>query len=160
MFIDDSSVTLLNSKCEFNSASSDGGVTYLNSGDLSVMKCSFINNSAVNNGGVLSIVTCVFALARLLLKNDEFHSNKAQNVSGVIQMVTGGILNISDSIFTNNSALDGEILHVLHNSEPITISNNTFSQNQGKRDGGVTYSENQAFVIKSNIFSRNKANAS
>ena len=155
IFVHDASFVDQNSTYIFNSAQSDGGVIYLNTGAVKVTDSSFTSNSAGFSGGVMSITT-LHQNEHIMLKKCNFHDNKAENYGGIISMPIEGLLTLSESTFSYNSALHGGILHAMSGGE-IMINHCNFTHNTAKGDGGVIYSAHRTLMVNNSNFNNNTA---
>ncbi|WP_405296195.1 C1 family peptidase [Methanobrevibacter sp.] len=95
-----SNLVLVNFTAENNSAKYDGGAIYQVYGTINLNSSRFISNSA-NNGGALFI----YGAGECNLASNEFTINRADSHAGAIYSLFNNEINLTDSIFTNNSAL-------------------------------------------------------
>ena len=155
IFVRDASFVDQNSTYIFNSAQSDGGVIYMNTGAVKVTASSFTSNSAGFSGGVMSITT-QNQNEHIVLKKCNFQYNKAENSGGIISMLIEGLLTLSESTFSYNSALHGGVLHAMSGGQ-IMINHCNFTYNTAKGDGGVIYSAHRTLMVNNSNFNNNTA---
>lgn len=172
---------------EGNSATSNGGAIFINSGTVTVSKSKFLNNSAGNAGGA------IYNKGTLTITDSIFNENTAQNGSGAIENREGtvtvknstfdsnsvtssmhggaiggrGTIVIEDSRFTNNrtsinSTGDNFAGAIDLNYGSLTINNSTFEKNYADNEGsgnagGGVLSGNGYFRINNSVFKDNRA---
>lgn len=83
----------------------DGGAIYSLDGDLSITGGTFIANSSQKNGGAVAIRRNTGA-RNSSITGSTFRNNTAQTQGGAV-FSESDLTTISDSVFTNNSAVDG-----------------------------------------------------
>ena len=128
-----------------NRTDDNGGVFNLKFGTIIFENCNFNNNKAActtsgkGRGGVANIYTpqtCVF-------KNCAFESNSSVEEGGVIYKSASSTITIEGCTFKNNSALEGGVLY--HTGGTMNISNSVFQNNTVTSNtndwvgGGVIY---------------------
>ena len=123
-----------------------------NRGNSSFNNCVFDNNYAATYTGVLylrgvysNITNCNF-------------TNNYENTTGngnIYVAAAATILDISDSRFINNSAVNGGVIRTLGAS---TINTCTFINNTAVNDGGVIYTTGANLTIENSNFTGNGAN--
>lgn len=104
---------------------------------LLVQRCSFRNNSGIENGGVISIYHTI-----LSIQYSTFSFNVANQHGGVIYSTTHAsgtkTIDIEGSSFYNNTAImNGGVIYMNHPTLNIVGSN--FSKNSAGGDGEVMY---------------------
>ncbi len=145
-----SSVTLEESQFISNKG---GIVNAINGVLMTLLNCTFENNSASNEESVIfgrhsvsvSIHSCLFL------------NNKAE-IGGAIAMKGNSSLTVIKSSFTGNHAkTSGGVIYATSNSK-LTITSSTFNNNKAELKGGVIYTENQiSILICSSDFQGNMA---
>jgi CSLREA domain-containing protein len=118
-----------------NTATSSGGGIYLWEGAASIVDSAFTGNeAAVDGGGIYS------PLSQLEVVNTTFSMNSAGGFGGGISasgdIYSNGYLTVTNSVFSENSALFGGGIDVLRLKNASAI-NSTFSRNTASSGGGV-----------------------
>lgn len=99
-----------------NGHAENGGVADISTFDkynntLTISNCSFINNTATNNGGVFYVLTTQSSTGRsnIRITNCSFINNTAANNGGVFYSISSneGNHTVTGSLFINNSAQKG-----------------------------------------------------
>ncbi len=154
----------------------NGGAIF-NNGTLNLNNCNFINNTNLYHGGaifndvngVLNINNCnfngdsgylggaMFNNGVLNINNCNFTNNNATMYGGVIYNDDFGILNVTVSIFENNTAQYGGLLY---NYGTFNITGSTFVNNTAKRYADVLFNSivNTKFNITNNWWGTNDVN--
>lgn len=125
-----------------------------------VNDATFTGNKAGQNGGA------IYNAGNLDISNTVFKQNHADNYGGAIYVNTlladktttsGGITNISDSVFDGNSAYLGGALFV-HNGE-TNIKNSRFTNNSAEYSGAIftATSPDMILSIENSSFENNTA---
>ena len=127
-------VIIENSAFENNSSSYGGGVLYQNnSGTTTINNSVFANNRATRgDGGVIYNEYETTAT----MNNVIFQNNSAQNGYGGVAF-NDGTLNITNGIFTGNSASGGGA--TLYNSNTMNLDNVRFINNTSTDSAGAIY---------------------
>ena len=151
--------------------STDAGAIDITGSNCKIMSCSFINNAATRDAGVIKIGElaanniideCVFENNRareggaiftrgvdVSILNSNFTNNRA-SVGGAIKS-TGRNAIIDNCNFINNSvAFDGGVIGV--SGFNSTIINSNFINSSGNRDGGAISINGDNITVKSNKF--------
>ncbi len=92
----------------------DGGAVYfaqqrqlsVYDGHVIVKNCTFFNNSAARHAGALNFIGS-FQNANLTIRDSQFTANIAKKYGGAVAIDRSQLPIIEDSIFYNNSALQG-----------------------------------------------------
>jgi predicted outer membrane repeat protein len=130
-----------------------GGAIYNTGGKLSVINCTFNNNTATSNGGAI-----YNSIDNMTVINSNFYNNSCSQSGGAIYNA-GQNLSVNNSNFLNNRAsLYGGAIFIATGSNYSTIYNCTFTNDTSNADGGAIYTigSHNVSVITSN-FSNNTA---
>ena len=146
LFAHDSSLQINQCTFEHNTAVAGGAFTTLNT-SLYAESSTFIGNVAHDYGGVASSENDV-----LTFNNSKFISNPAYS-DGVMD-VLNSIVNISDSVFSNNTA-DTDAGVIYSRNSTLHINTSSFLNNRAVHIGGVMYASNSAVNIADSVFSNN-----
>ena len=168
-----------------NTATNDGGVLYLVSGNyrgdnMEIIDSKFIGNRAGDRGGV----AYTSSVELYNVTESQFRLNSAGNSGGVIASTTEGTINITRCSFTHNSVdtsgrggvlntQSGRLFLELTNFtsnvatsggviwiEDVTVTNvlsTIFDGNLAEVDGGVIYSQRSNTNFNETIFVNNRA---
>lgn len=119
-----------------------GGVAYVN-GTFNVDNCTFSNNIADDNGGVLRIYTSGSSTSAASVSNSIFSGNVA--TKGNVLSVSGSTqVNVSDCTFTENSAGEKQAIYLENSTPQLNIS--------GKLVGGMIANlYNEQLVINGEV---------
>nr|WP_255596581.1 Ig-like domain repeat protein [Methanobrevibacter sp. TMH8] len=121
--------------CSFinNSAQNDGGAIYNQGHNLSITNCTFTNNIIFNNhGGAIHNRG-----DNMNIVDSTFINNNASTFGGAIY-TAGNNMNVSNSTFINNTARIGGAITI--NAFNSTISGSTFiNNNANTSNGGAIY---------------------
>ena len=109
---------------------------------VTISHCSFIDNSAVYNGGVASIRN-----ATVSILNSTFRQNRARGYGGVFA-VDDSEMTIYGSTFDNNTAEHGGVIGINYLSSTLFISHTSFTNNKGSNQGGVMYLRRKGTKVK------------
>ncbi len=138
---------ILKSLAIVDGGANSGAGLYKYSGNLSVINCTFSNNSANQQGiggGIYNME------GPLIVVDSIFSGNRAQNPGGGI--FNSGTMTVTNSTFSGNeSDLWGG---GIYNPRYLTISNSVFSGNHAAAAGGGIYNSNTMFIA-STVFSGN-----
>ncbi len=156
----DGNLTVTNSTFNANTSGSGGAIS--NSASLTVVGCTFTNNitnggSATGNGG--GAIFTSSSTAMVTISDSTFDGNR-QTVAGAH---TGGAIrnrfgtmNITNSTFSNNTALNGG--GAISNGENLSITGSTFTGNStasALSDGGAISNSGGALTITSSVITGN-----
>ncbi|KZX15905.1 transglutaminase domain-containing protein [Methanobrevibacter curvatus] len=151
--ISDSEATISNSIFNQNNASNAGAIFIFN-GTATILNSNFTSNKA-NNGGAIELYNRTNNDNKtIILKNLIFDSNTATNMGGAIHTQIP-IKYLNDSIFNNNSAINGGGIYSLNN---LQINAVNFSQNTATTSGGAIYTNGQISISSKSNFISNNAN--
>ncbi|MEL6987113.1 MAG: LamG-like jellyroll fold domain-containing protein, partial [Bacteroidota bacterium] len=128
------------------------GSAIYNEGSIIVNRCSFENN---NNGlGAIGSLSAV----SVKIYNSWFKGNKATSLGGAV-FINGNSspFVISNTIFSGNRANVAGAIYI-HTTNG-TITNSTFTGNQGNTNGGACWVFNSTVNFTNNIISGNTASA-
>ena len=147
-----SKLTIKNTRFKFDSSTKDaGGALYIKNSSADIENSNFTNCNSTFGGAICDLNS------DLSLDNVIFSSNNVLYDGGAIFKMYGS-LSISDSKFNFNAANNGGAIFS-DNSSLFGVQSSRFSSNSAKYCGGAIYSLlNKNSIIKSNIYTRNKAN--
>lgn len=130
---DDSQVTFSNLKIQKGGGGVFGGGGILNGGVLTLTQVIVFNNSGGQGGGIYNATGG--APDRLALLNSRVISNTGE-LGGGIHNTNGAALIITDSVISDNLALNegGGIYHI--SGGEVTVHNSTISNNRANGSGG------------------------
>ena len=143
---------LINCNFTNNNASTGGAVRIVDTSIL-IRNCIFNNNKASNYAGAINIRD-----SKVRIENSKFTYNTATNNGGAIfndisNFSANNYLNISDSIFTNNNAVNGG---VIYSKNVLNIKGSNFTNNQAN-NGGVIYLSNSKIFLNTSKLVNNFA---
>lgn len=129
-----------------------GGAIYSIGGELIVDNCIFTENNAAFTSGA------IFAYAGEVFINDCFFiGNQAQSDGGAIEN-RGNKMSITNTLFSNNSAVSADGGAILNNFGTLTVSDSTFIKNSSGADGGAIWNNNNSSLqVKKSTFTENSA---
>lgn len=129
-------LTIINSNFSGNTAGISGGaILEERSGSILVVDNSiFNNNTAVDDGGAMGLVSVAF------ISHSTFSGNSAA-FGGAISKVVLGDLHLNNNVFDNNAATGqttsmGGAIYIYQNVGTATLTNVTLSGNSARNDGG------------------------
>ena len=145
--ITDKNVTLKNI-IFINGYHTDGGGAIYFTHDITLINCTFINNSANtnNNQGGGAIYSDVQETATANIYNCNFTENQATGHGGAI-FFRGINLTIDNCTFDNNSVSDtknGGAIYVYGANETFNITNSNFTNNKAQQGGAIHIYEDQS----------------
>ena len=110
---------------------------------VTISHCSFIDNSAVYNGGVASIRN-----ATVSILYSTFSQNRARGYGGVFA-VDDSEITIHGSTFDNNTAgTNGGVIGINYLRSALFINDTSFTNNKGSNQGGVLYLRRKGSEVK------------
>ena len=151
--------------------SSGGSIFNSDKGTLTIDGCEFSNNNVdsiylgdsgpVDEFGVkYGCGGAIYNRGNLYVNDSSFDSNKAYRYGGAILSSTNkkNIVEISNSIFSNNIAIWGQGGAVKIENAQTKVSNSIFISNAVKENsGGALYLSSSSGVIENSTFSKNSA---
>jgi predicted outer membrane repeat protein len=151
-----SSVTIIDSILSGNSADSDGGAIYMDSGTLNISDSVLSGNTAGSGGGIYN------RAGTLTFNNSTLSGNSVP--TGQLGGYGGGIVNAGTAIITNSTLLGNTASRggAIRNPGTLTVSNSTISGNSTsgvhllERGGGGIYNNGELTMTNSTV-SRNSA---
>ena len=175
LFSDDAWVdncTFINNK-QLDTGNGRGGTIFLDGSSLNLLNSVFTNNSAAQEGsairphndlaGNLNILYCNFtgnikSTIALNLQNAYIKGcNFISNVDGCIvafRKISNQNLNIIDSVFNKNEYINGSAVYSII---PTFISKSTFSENSASGFGGAVYIVHPEAIVEYSNFTNNIA---
>ena len=148
-------MTLVDVDFKFNTANTLGGAIY-SSGKLDLDKVNFVSNSVIEEDGGALYIT---GGQENNITNSTFRDNHADNYSGGAILLQNGVLNIDNTTFVGNTAMESGAIFT-YSSQPNTlnITNSVFDSNMALSAGAVQamYQANISdTVFKNNIATTN-----
>ncbi|MEL6603777.1 MAG: choice-of-anchor Q domain-containing protein, partial [Cyanobacteria bacterium J06614_10] len=162
-------IIIRRSRFEGNRAKAAGGALYLwgytkNRGyedDRAIVEDStFFDNVAEPNGKGKAKGGALWAKMGLDIRNVTFARNTAAQQGGAIWTETGLPINIANSTFSGNRALQdaGGAMFLNNRSTPVNITNSTIVYNEaGRANGALWFDGSHAVTLKNSILAFNTA---
>ena len=119
-----------------NVAAEDGGAMS-NSGEVSIIDSNFTNNSAAEDGGAIITVN------KASISNGLFAGNSAGDEGGAIRSTEDSDVDVSHSVFRDNSAEDGG---AIYSWGELSVSRSTFTNNSAVEEGGAIANHGTASI--------------
>ena len=145
-------VTFFSNDLINNSADKNGGVLQVSGYTVSMCNCKFVNNSARGNGSVL----WSYNSDHLEITGNMFLYNKVLKNGGVLYVLKGVILKISNSSFDHNVGINGGVVYADQMTD-IEIIESIFERNRAKNDGGTIFTKESVLTINESQFYNNSA---
>ena len=131
-----------------NSLNNPGGAIKINHmGSLTIENCEFNKNISEEYGGV------IYAAGELNIIKSIFNWNTADSLGGAIYNKSTK-LNIKESTFSSNMAMDKDGGAIYNDSGEFHITKSTFNWNTAK-NGGAIYNDSGEFHITKSTFTEN-----
>ncbi|WP_084269550.1 DUF11 domain-containing protein, partial [Methanobrevibacter curvatus] len=134
-----------------NSNNSTYGAIYLNDSNLTIANSNFFNNTGFNGGAIYTTLN-----SNLFLLNDNFSNNSVSGSGGAIY--ANGFVNITNSIFRNDSAVSGGAIF-LNSHSSTSIKNTDFNNNNASISGGAILSNSTDLYLENINFNNNSFNS-
>ncbi|MEM7735031.1 MAG: choice-of-anchor Q domain-containing protein [Deinococcota bacterium] len=116
----------------------DGGAIESNNANIIIIKSTFRNNFAGDDGGAIE------GLNNITITSSTFFNNRANDDGGAVR--SAGAITIINSAFSENSSVeDGGAVE----GNTTDITSTTFTGNTSGEDGGAIYSENNLTITES-----------
>ncbi len=125
----------------------DGGVIYVDGGELIIEYGTFNINVADGDGGVIYVSD-----ARLDITRTNFSQNQAVGDGGVIAIDSDSEATIHQAYFWNNGATDDGGAIAIQNGATVDISRSTFDINSASGVGGAIATTNATLRINASTF--------
>jgi len=109
-----------------------------------------IDNDSNSTGGAIEHTNGTTSLLRVTVSN--FDARSSFNIGGGIN-VTGGVVNIDESLFKDNRAGNGGGAIYIANNGDVTIKNSKFTLNRSDNDGGAIDNRGQLAVHNTEFLS-------
>lgn len=151
----------------YNISSYSGGITLYNDTTLNVLPNPKFTNLKITNckapkgGAIYSDDTC-----KIDLKNSEFSGNKSSMGGAICSYGKDSNINIKDSVFSNNKALEIDgynkmVGGAIFTKSKLTIEDCVFNGNTATNQAGAILfqSNNNVLTIKGSTFTENKSTA-
>ena len=154
-------LNLIDCKLTGNTAVNGGGVmttnTNLSTSTTNVLRTTFSGNSVSDRGGAVMIWGGSLSLEDATITSNTAPLTGAGGGAG-IYVFQDGIVDIRDSLISNNSANDGAGVFLgAGASSRITIQNTDFRNNSASRHGGAIFGGGAPTTIEGSLFSLNSA---
>lgn len=162
-----------------NNVASFGGAICNRYSTVSISQASFIGNTATGGDGGGALFNNTSACT-IVISDSDFSQNHADSGFGGVIYNNGGVVTLSDSTFTANTAAQGGVFRgtkltatgalfadntaksagailVTSGDAGVTISNSTFTNNSAVITGGaICVLSGGALTVKDSVFSGNK----
>ncbi len=138
-------------KFEYANKTGSGGVFNIGNGNnISIKNCKFGYNITSEQGGAIFFNYLI--QGSYTIDANMFYNNQAQNGGGAIYIQNGVDINLTNNIFTQNSAYNGGAVYIDESSGKIT--NCTFYNNNVSNDGSEVYLfiSTSSFPLNNSIF--------
>ena len=142
---EDNTFSIVHSTISHNSATHFGGAINSSSKMLSIINSTFRKNQAGAAGGAL-----VMVYGTLLVETSSFVDNAAEDNGGAIYSESADQLNITNSTFSGNSAVEGGALMV----GKSTLTHVTIANNLANEAGGIAMFSD--VILRNSILANNK----
>ena len=130
-----------------NNSGVTGGALYFREGSTATVENSSINDNIATNGSLYQVG------GTLTVTGINAEGNVAES-GGAILASTDTVSQISNSVFTDNTAINGGALNLT--ASTATVSDCTFLKNNAK-NGGALYSNSGQLTLTDTVFTENKA---
>ena len=114
----------------------DGGGAIYNIGTVEILSGSFLWNTAFNGGAIYNR-NGIASISDSLFENNITFADVANNGGGAIANYAGGVLNISFSTFTHNTAFNGGAIYINGAASILNFNNSAFTSNTATASSGV-----------------------
>ncbi len=165
LYLQNVSLSVLNSTINHNTADADGGGLYAGSSQVLVDSCFVNNNSSVDGGGGIHLASSDVYAAHTQVNNNSSSSGggvyQEYPYDGIGDLPTefeGYTLGYSNMEFTGNGANSNGGGLFLRNTA-IALSNSTLSTNTASKGGGL-YVKDASLIVDSTVVYSNIANQS
>jgi len=149
-------LTLTNVTVRDNIAGDGGGIYMIDAGASLTMNGGSITNNTTggSGGGIYS------SRGDVALNGVTISGNTAKNGGGVWSKETEAVLDITNSVFSQNTSDNEDGGAIFNDKGRVTIDTSTFNNNTGSRDGGALYSKSSESIvtISDTTFSSNQTN--
>lgn len=144
-----SKLTITNSLITANSSANGGGIYNSKNGILSITNSIVSNNSATSFGaGIYN-----YPDATATITNSTINDSIAFSIGGIYN---GGVMNVINSVITNNSATSGGAGGI-YNQNTLIIDNTIVSNNTSQSEGGGIYNTFGTVTLTNSIVTNNSA---
>ncbi len=166
-FEDDGKIIIRDSRFEGNQSKAAGGALYLwgytqkqgYKNDQAIIEDSvFVDNVANADSQGKSKGGAVWVKMGLDIRNTTFADNVASQQGGALWTETGLPINISNSTFSGNEAIQdaGGAMFLNNRSTPVNITNSTIAYNKaGRANGALWYDGSHNVTLKNSIVAFN-----
>ncbi|MEM7331767.1 MAG: LamG-like jellyroll fold domain-containing protein, partial [Chloroflexota bacterium] len=93
--------------------------------------------------------------SKVTFENLTFANVSSINSGGALGIINGSTVNVNNSSFINNQAVDGSAIYIENGT--INIDSSTFDGNVAAEGGGAIYNETAAMSITNSTFTNNSA---
>lgn len=138
-----------------------GGAIIISRSTFHMYECILEENGAHRGGALFLGQNSSLLLLYCMINDNHDHPSPLRNIltrGGAILVCHGCHITVTNSTFTNNTAIQGGVLYLegLFITVDVMLSNNTFSQNSGQY-GGVFYARFQNINVYNSYFINNTA---
>ena len=135
-------VTIVKNTFKDNTANNNGGVFNMNTSTINIATSTFTNNSALNSGGVAHIVN-----SAITTMDVTFDHNTASRIGGTISLDNSNLTAVSTTFLNSHAGSNGGLLYAFSSSDTpkhtlIEISQSRLSENIAAIGGGILYAQN------------------
>lgn len=127
-----------------------GAAIYGAASNIQVTLSRFEGNGSREGGAIYHY------LGRGTIKSSEFHNNMGSEDGGAV-VNAHGVLQIRDSLFSQNSASAGGAIYSLGYDSLLTIADSRFDYNESSGKGGAIFANSEDVYISDSVFERNSA---
>ena len=132
-----------------------GGIHVADEGELVLINCTFVRNSACSGGG------CYLTNATGIMLNCSFLENESLGTSshhgGGAIYTRGSNMELDECYFEGNKAIHGGAVRFSGNERKYVMRNCLFFDNLATEEGGAIYCEQGQYDFKDSIFADNSA---
>ena len=146
-----SKFNIKNSTFKSNKNNGYGLINVVSYNNVSIESSIFTNNTSRYNGGAIFVDKS----KKCTIKNSTFISNTGRNGGAIF--IDRSLSNITQCIFTNNTATSNGGAVVTLGGQYTNITSSTFTNNNAVYDGGAVYNVRSDLQILSSKFEKNMA---
>ena len=148
MFVENSSVTIVNSLIDNNEAEDHGGGVAVLNGDLVLEGTTIEGNLAgIHGGGIYKM------LGDLTISDSAIDDNEAGVDGGALYLSTGSLTVTDTSVSLNSADDDGGGFYLVPDGELLSVFGNSFESNDAGDNGGCFFVDDYEGQIFQNTFS-------
>ena len=125
-----------------------GDLFTINSGKTLTLLGENESHLVINGGNILQNGSLFVVSGTFIASNVDFMGNKTSSNGGAVKGLNGGVIQISNSKITNNSAIYGGAIHLDYASNRLTLADTEISNNSSKNNGGAIL--NKGTIVTTN----------